>query len=147
VARPGPRFAPLLIAPSAARPDQVDTTTHMPTCRFGPNQEAQATLWKDPAIGNNSMTCRILRRLIWGQLRGNYCAGPGTMISTSATCLRDSLVEFFASRFDFLIGIALTAGPPMVGSRREGPDSNEASPVVDPALYRSADTVRYRRRS
>jgi hypothetical protein len=45
---------------------------------FGPNQEAQATLWKDPAIGNNSMTCRILRRLIWGQLRGNYCAGPGT---------------------------------------------------------------------
>jgi hypothetical protein len=45
---------------------------------FGPNQEAQATLWKDPAIGNDSMTCRILRRLIRGQLRGNYCAGPGT---------------------------------------------------------------------
>src|SRR6266853_1213468 len=23
---------------------------------FGPNQQAQATLWKDPAIGNDSMT-------------------------------------------------------------------------------------------
>jgi len=45
---------------------------------FGPNQTAQATLWKDPAIGNDSITCRILRRLIWRRLRGNYCAGPGT---------------------------------------------------------------------
>ena len=45
---------------------------------FGPNQEVQATLWKDPTIGNVSMTCRILRRLIVGQLRGNYCADPGT---------------------------------------------------------------------
>jgi hypothetical protein len=45
---------------------------------FGPNQTAQATLWKDPAIGNDSITCRILRRLIWARLRGNYCAGPGT---------------------------------------------------------------------
>jgi len=45
---------------------------------FGPNQKAQAILWKDPAIGNDSMTCKILRRLIRGQLTGNYCAGPGT---------------------------------------------------------------------
>ena len=44
---------------------------------FGPNQTAQATLWKDPVIGNDSITCRILRRLIWGRLRGNYCAGAG----------------------------------------------------------------------
>jgi hypothetical protein len=44
---------------------------------FGPNQTAQATLWKDPTIGNDTIACRILRRLIWGRLRGNYCAGPG----------------------------------------------------------------------
>jgi hypothetical protein len=44
---------------------------------FGPNQTAQATLWKDPAIGNDSVTCRILRRLTWDRLRGSYCAGPG----------------------------------------------------------------------
>jgi len=45
---------------------------------FGPNQTAQATLWKDPAIGNDSIACKILRRLIWPQLRGHYCDGPGT---------------------------------------------------------------------
>jgi len=45
---------------------------------FGPNQTAQATVWKHPAIGKDSMRCRIWRRLIWERLRGNYCAGPGT---------------------------------------------------------------------
>jgi hypothetical protein len=45
---------------------------------FGPDQVAQATLWKDPAIGPDSITCRILRRLIWSRLRGSYCAAPGT---------------------------------------------------------------------
>jgi hypothetical protein len=44
---------------------------------FGPNQTAQATLWKEPTIGNDSITCKILRRLVWSRLRGNYCAGPG----------------------------------------------------------------------
>ena len=44
---------------------------------FGPNQTAQATLWKDPTIGNDSITCKILRRLVWSRLRGSYCAGPG----------------------------------------------------------------------
>jgi hypothetical protein len=43
---------------------------------FGPDQTAQATLWKDPAIGNDSITCKILRRL--GQQRENDCAAPGT---------------------------------------------------------------------
>jgi hypothetical protein len=46
--------------------------------RFGPNQTAQATLWKDPSIGNDSIACKIWRRLIWRRLRGNYCDGPGT---------------------------------------------------------------------
>jgi hypothetical protein len=45
---------------------------------FGPDQAAQATIWKDPAIGNDSMTCKILRRLIWRRLRGHYCAAPNT---------------------------------------------------------------------
>jgi len=45
---------------------------------FEPNQTAQAILWRDPALGNDSITCKILRRLIGGRLRGNYCAGPGT---------------------------------------------------------------------
>jgi hypothetical protein len=44
---------------------------------FGPNQTAQATLWKDPTIGNDSIICKILRRLIWRPLRGHYCDGPG----------------------------------------------------------------------
>ena len=44
---------------------------------FGPDQTAQATLWKDPTIGSDSITCKILRRLVWSRLRGNYCAGPG----------------------------------------------------------------------
>jgi hypothetical protein len=44
---------------------------------FGHDQTAQATLWKDPAIGSDPITCKILRRLIWGRLRGNYCAAPG----------------------------------------------------------------------
>jgi hypothetical protein len=45
---------------------------------FGPNQMAQATVWKDPTIGSDSITCKIWRRLIGRQLRGNYCDGPGT---------------------------------------------------------------------
>jgi hypothetical protein len=44
---------------------------------FGPNQTVQATLWKDPAIGSDSIACRILRRLISGRLRGSHCAEPG----------------------------------------------------------------------
>ncbi|HWX59955.1 hypothetical protein [Bradyrhizobium sp.] len=43
---------------------------------FGPNQTAQATVWKDPAIGNDSITCKALRRL--GRPGGHDCAGPGT---------------------------------------------------------------------
>jgi len=45
---------------------------------FGPNQTAQATLWKDPTIGKDSIFCKILRRLVWSRLRGSYCAGPDT---------------------------------------------------------------------
>jgi hypothetical protein len=45
---------------------------------FGPNQTAQATLWKDPALGKDSITCKILRRLIWRRLREHYCDGPAT---------------------------------------------------------------------
>ena len=44
---------------------------------FGPDQTAQATLWKDPAIGNDPIACKVLRRLIWSRLRGHYCAVPG----------------------------------------------------------------------
>jgi hypothetical protein len=43
---------------------------------FGPNQTAQATVWKDPAIGNDSITCKALRRL--GRPGGHDCAAPGT---------------------------------------------------------------------
>jgi hypothetical protein len=45
---------------------------------FGPNQTAQATLWKDQTIGNDSITCKIWRRLVWRRLRGHYCDSPGT---------------------------------------------------------------------
>ena len=41
--------------------------------RFGPNQTAQATLWKDPTIGRDSIACKI-----WRGLGRNYCDGPGT---------------------------------------------------------------------
>ena len=36
---------------------------------FGPSQTAQATLWKDPALGNDSIACKILRRLAGPRLR------------------------------------------------------------------------------
>jgi hypothetical protein len=45
---------------------------------FGPNQTAQATLWKDPAIGEDSITCKTWRRLAGPRVRGHYCDGPGT---------------------------------------------------------------------
>jgi hypothetical protein len=38
---------------------------------FGPNQTAQATLSKDPAIRIDSIICNI-----WRRLRGTYCGGP-----------------------------------------------------------------------
>ena len=44
---------------------------------FGPDQTAQATLWKDPAIGSDPIACKVLRRLIWSRLKGHYCAVPG----------------------------------------------------------------------
>jgi hypothetical protein len=44
---------------------------------FGPNQTAQATLWKHAATGSDSTACKILRKLIWSRLRGTYCASPG----------------------------------------------------------------------
>ena len=53
-----------------------DAYAYLP--RFGPNQTAQATLWKDPAIGNDSIACKIWRRLIWRRLRGHYCDYPDT---------------------------------------------------------------------
>jgi hypothetical protein len=42
---------------------------------YGPNQAAQATLWKDPAMGY-SIICKIWRRLRLPT--GNYCNGLGT---------------------------------------------------------------------
>jgi hypothetical protein len=45
---------------------------------FGPDQTAQATLWKDPAIGSDPIACKVLRRLIGGWLRGHYCSAPGS---------------------------------------------------------------------
>ena len=45
---------------------------------FAPDQTAQATLWKDPAIGNDSITCKILWRVVGPRLRGHYCDGSGT---------------------------------------------------------------------
>ena len=45
---------------------------------FGPDQMAQATVWKDAAIGDDTIACKIWRRLTWGRLRGNFCGGPGS---------------------------------------------------------------------
>jgi hypothetical protein len=45
---------------------------------FGPDQMAQATVWKDPAIGEDTIVCKIWRRLTWERLRGNLCGGPGS---------------------------------------------------------------------
>src|SRR5262249_36213368 len=42
---------------------------------FGPNQTAQATLWKDPALRYSNI-CRIWRRLRLPS--GQYCSEPGT---------------------------------------------------------------------